>query len=113
MKAIQKLLFIGSFLLVTLISTSAIAQDYYVLVRVYEPITQSGEIIISYGNGKLESIPIEKLDSDHRENNANKIVEVFNRLAKEGYQLQSSAGSSHGNAASILHVDTFVFIKEG
>ncbi|MGY8952359.1 MAG: hypothetical protein ACKVJP_03200 [Flavobacteriales bacterium] len=113
MKAIQKLLFIGSFLLVTLISTSAIAQDYYVLVRVYEPIAQSGEIIISYGNGKLESIPIEKLDSDHHENNANKIVEVFNRLAKEGYQLQSSAGSSHGNAASILHVDTFVFIKEG
>ena len=113
MKAIQKLLFIGSFLLVTLISTSAIAQDNYVLVRVYEPITQSGEIIISYGNGKLESIPIEKLDSDHHENNANKIVEVFNRLAKEGYQLQSSAGSSHGNAASILHVDTFVFIKEG
>lgn len=95
-----------------LISTSAIAQDNYVMVRVYEPINQNGEIVISYGNGKSERIPIEKLNSEHHENNANKIVEVFNRLAKEGYELESSAGSSHGNAASILHVETFVFVKE-
>lgn len=112
MKAIQKILVLVTFIVAILCSTSALAQDSYVMVRVYEPINQNGEIVISYGNGKSERIPIEKLNSEHHENNANKIVEVFNRLGKEGYELQSSAGSSHGNDASILHVDTFVFIKE-
>jgi hypothetical protein len=88
------------------------AYSQYVVVRVYEPVNKSGEIVISYGNGKSERIAIEKLNSEHHENNANKMVEVFNRLASEGYELESSAGSSHGNSGSILHVDTFVFVKD-
>lgn len=81
----------------------------YVVVKIYEPINKNGEIIISYGNGKSESIPIEKLNSDHHEHNSNKLVDVFNRLKNEGYELVTSASSAHGNPASILHVDTFVF----
>ncbi|MGB0402567.1 MAG: hypothetical protein ACPGEG_00630 [Salibacteraceae bacterium] len=96
----------------SLSSGALFAQDSHVIVRVYEPISQSGEIVISYGNNKSERIPIEKLNSEHHENNTSKIVDVFNRLAKEGYELESSSGSSHGNAASVLHVDTFVFVKD-
>lgn len=95
-----------------LTNQSLIAQVSHVLVRVYEPVNQNGEIVISYGNNKSERISIEKLNSDHHENNSSKIVDVFNRLAKEGYEIKSSSGSSHGNAASILHVDTFVFVKD-
>ena len=100
------------FILFFFTGNQVFSQDSYVMVRVYEPINQAGEIVISYGNGKSERIPIDKLNSEHHENNSNKIVEVFNRLSSEGYELESSAGSSHGNAASILHVDTFVFVKD-
>ncbi|MBD80123.1 MAG: hypothetical protein CL840_14515 [Crocinitomicaceae bacterium] len=103
---------LGAFLISMFLSVNAFAQDSHVVVRVYEPVNQAGEIVISYGNGKSERIPIEKLNSEHHEVNANKIVDVFNRLAKEGYSLESSAGSSHGNTGSILHVDTFVFVKD-
>lgn len=102
-----KLLFISAF---ALCMFHASAQETnYVLVKIYEPITKNGEIIISYGNGKSESIPVEKLDSDHHEHNSNKLVDVFNRLEKEGYTMISSSASGHGNPASILHVETFVF----
>lgn len=112
MKRIKNQFFALVFGGLMLASFQSIAQDSYVVVRVYEPINKVGEIVISYGNGKSERIAIEKLNSEHHENNANKMVDVFNRLAKEGYELESSAGSSHGNSASILHVDTFVFVKE-
>ncbi len=92
------------------LSFSIAAQESdYVVVKIYEPINKSGEIVIAYGNDKSESIPIEKLNSDHHEHNSNKLVDVFNRLKEEGYELKTSASSAHGNPASILHVDTFVF----
>lgn len=93
-----------------MVLSSGIAQETnYVIVKVYEPINQKGEIVIAYGASKSERIPIEKLNSDHHEHNANKTVEIFNRLNKEGFALISSSSSAHGNPASILHVDTFVF----
>ncbi len=91
-------------------TTSICAQESnYVLVKIYEPITKNGDIIIAYGNGKSETISVEKLDSDHHEHNSNKLVDVFNRLDKEGYELKTSSASAHGNPASILHTETFVF----
>ena len=84
-------------------------ESNYVVVKLYEPITKAGEIVIAYGNKKSERIPIEKLNSEHHEANSNKLVDVFNRLNEEGFVLMSSASSAHGNSASILHVDTFVF----
>ncbi|UTW61562.1 hypothetical protein KFE98_16315 [bacterium SCSIO 12741] len=99
------------FLVFLMMSATTFAQDY-IVVKLYEPINKPGEIVIAYGNGKSERIPVEKLNSTHHEHNCNQLVDVFNRLGKQGYELETSAGSSHGNSASILHVDTFVFVKE-
>lgn len=92
---------------------SALAQtSSYAVVKLYEPINKPGEIVIAYGNKKSERIPVEKLNSEHHEHNCNALVDVMNRLNKEGYVLVSSSSSGHGNPASILHVDTFVFQKK-
>lgn len=95
-----------------LVGFDARCQDSYVTVKLYEPINKKGEIVLSYGGGKSERIPIEELNSDHHEINCSKLTDVFNRLAKEGFKLVGTAGSSHGNPASVLHVETFVFVKE-
>jgi|TARA_B110000881_G_scaffold211496_1_gene220034 hypothetical protein len=81
----------------------------YVVVKIYEPIHKSGEIIIAYGKDKSERIAVEKLDSEHHEYNSNRLVDIFNRLNDEGFELISSSSSAHGNPASILHVNSFVF----
>jgi len=96
-----------------LVFFGGIAQETnYVVVKLFEPINAAGEIIISYGKDKSERIAVEKLDSDHHENNMNKLVDVFNRMNKKGFVLVSTAASAQGNPASILHVDTFVFSRK-
>lgn len=109
MKKIQSIIVLSFCLLVF----SGFAQETnYVVVKLYEPINKAGEIVIAYGMDKSERIPVEKLDSEHHEHNSNKLVNVFNRLDKEGYVLITSSSSAHGNPASILHVDTFVFSRK-
>ena len=66
----------------------------YVVVKIYEPIHKSGEIIIAYGKDKSERIAVEKLDSEHHEYNSNKLVDIFNRLNDEGFELISSSSLS-------------------
>lgn len=84
----------------------------FVLVRVYEPVGAQGEIVITYGGNKAERFAIEQLNSNHHEKNGNKIVDVCNRLAEEGYELESMASGGSGNDASLVHVSNMMFSRE-
>ncbi len=104
-------IFLGLSLMVSL-RTPANANTEYVVVRAYVPVGSKGEIIIAYGSGKSERIEIEQLNSDHHEHNANRLVDVFDRLNEEGYTIASAGSAGAGNSASLLQVETYVFHKK-
>ncbi|MEM9023232.1 MAG: hypothetical protein AAGB22_05805 [Bacteroidota bacterium] len=85
------------------------ASGSHVVVRTYEPVDLPGQIVIAYADGTSEAITLEPLNSANHAPNVAKIVQVFDRLEKEGYRMASASGSGSGNPATILHVDTFVF----
>jgi len=83
----------------------------YIMMRVYESIGVQSELILSYGNGKTERIEMHDLKTVNHEYNLNIILNTVNRLAGEGYTLVSTTGSGVGNRTSIVHVETFIFVK--
>lgn len=84
----------------------------YVVVKTYEPVGKKGEIVLAYGSGKSERIAMEQLNSQHHEHNANKLVDVFNRLDTEGYVFEGMGAAGSGNPTSLLQVDAYVFSRQ-
>jgi hypothetical protein len=84
----------------------------YVIVKTYESVGKKGEIVLAYGSGKSERIAMEQLNSQHHEHNANKLVDVFNRLDTEGYVFEGMGAAGSGNPASLLQVDAYVFSRQ-
>ena len=106
---------LAGFLLTVLISftltdTKSRASEY-VMMRAYEPIGAKSELVISYGNGKTERIDLHDLKTENHEFNLDIILGTVNRLAAEGYTLVSTSSSGVGNKTSIVHVETFMFVK--
>ncbi len=83
----------------------------YVMMRAYEPIGAKSELVISYGNEKSERIDLHDLKTENHEFNMNIILNTINRLAAEGYTLVSTSSSGVGNKTSIVHVETYMFVK--
>ena len=94
----------------TLIDNKSRASEY-VMMRAYEPIGAKSELILSYGNGKTERIDLHDLKTENHEFNLDIILGMVNRLAAEGYTLVSTSSSGVGNRTSIVHVETFMFVK--
>ncbi len=83
----------------------------YVMMRAYEPIDAKSELVLSYGNGKSERIDLHDLKTENHEFNLDIILNTVNRLATEGYTLVSTSSSGVGNKTSIVHIETFMFVK--
>lgn len=83
----------------------------YVMMRAYEPIGAKSELVLSYGNGKSERFDLHDLKTENHEFNMEIILNTVNRLAAEGYTLISTSSSGVGNRTSIVHVETFMFVK--
>ncbi len=94
----------------TLTDTKSRANEY-VMMRAYEPIGAKSELVISYGNGKSERIDLHELKTENHEYNLDIILGAVNRLAAEGYTLVSTSSSGVGNRTSIVHLETFMFVK--
>ena len=84
-----------------------------VVVRVYEDLFTSNQILISYGGGKTEVIDMGKRDKKIMNwakymKNIEKINEVLSRFMKEGYVITSSTAGSMDNVL----VNTYIFTKK-
>jgi hypothetical protein len=109
-KIIAVLLFIFSFLpfLNGEVQAQASNTDVdVIIVRVYEESLKASSIVISYGDGKTETMEMESTGRKYRGPNAEKINSIFQKILGMGYELISSAGT--GENDTIL---TYIFQKK-
>jgi len=85
--------------------------DQYILMRAYEPIGAVTEIVIAYPDGTSERIPLKDMKTEHHEHNLKLINKTLNRFAQEGYRLISTSSSGVGNRTSLVHVETYILVK--
>jgi len=88
-----------------------VENDQYIIMRAYEPIGAVTEMVIAYPDGTSERIPLKDMKTEHHEHNLLVINKTLNRLAQEGYRLISSSSSGVGNKTSLVHVETYIFVK--
>lgn len=84
-----------------------------IVVRVYEDLFTSNQILISYGNGKTEVVDMGKRDKKIMNwakymKNIEKINEVLSKFMKDGYAITSSTGGSMDNVL----VNTYILTRK-
>lgn len=112
MKNLRKTLFLLTLLIICATNSSlaqSIPESEQIMVRTYESdnIAYPSVIIISYGDGKPETIKLENPRAKNYGYNAVTINQVLNNIRKEGYQLlTSNAGGGEGSS----YISTYIFI---
>lgn len=87
---------------------ASLADSEVVVVRLYETGVTDAMIVVSYGSGKVQSIPVGNPHSTRNYvPNAEKLQGVIERLLQEGYVLQAASGGGTNNTL----VTTFIFYK--
>ena len=75
--------------LVLSFSVRSRSQDI-VMIKVIETTARSGNIIVTYGNGKVENIPTEKAyKEEHYIKNTELLRDKLEELYKKGYKIQT------------------------
>ena len=110
-KTISVLLFIfscfGFFNISELKAQTANTDADVIVLRVYEEIMKSSQIIISHGDGKIETIELEPISRRNRGPNADKINSAIRKILGMGYELISTAGSGENEITL-----TYIFQKK-
>jgi|GEM_PF-3354802 len=82
------------------------------VVRVYEAsaLALRSYMVISYGGGKIEEVPLDMLGLNTKgtKTNVDAINTVLDKIFKDGYSLLSSTGGSPGS----LLITTYIFTKK-
>jgi|SRR5688572_13502491 len=78
-----------------------------IIVRIYEESLKSSSIIISYGDGKTETMELESTGRKYRGTNAEKINSLFRKILGMGYELISTAATGENDT-----VLTYIFQKK-
>jgi hypothetical protein len=78
-----------------------------IIVRIYEESLKASSILISYGDGKTETMELENTGRKNRGPNAEKINTLFQKILGMGYELISTAATGDNDTTL-----TYIFQKK-